>query len=186
MENTYLPMNVFHDFFWFLNLLSLPIFVFSNNFTLFTDPVDMEVKNAKAAMLSNFEALSLLNEIQKGHGKQKKMHTNLATVSYEIVQYLENTACAKQTPEVIANFMKAIEEYKLTKAEKLQFVNLRPATAVEIQLIVEESEERLTEAQIYQLLQLVADLLPSHEEDEEQAEGENMDNDPDPDYNPHD
>lgn len=127
----------------------------------------MEVKNTKSAMLSNFEALSLLNEIQKGHGKQK----NLATVSYEIVQYLENTACAKQSPEVIANFMKALEPYKLTKAEKLQFLNLRPRTAVEIQLVVEESEERLTEAQIYELLDLVGEHLPGDEVD---GEGEQM------------
>lgn len=129
----------------------------------------MEVKNAKSAMLSNFEVLSLLNEIQKGHGKQQKMHTNLATVSYEIVQYLENTTCAKQSPDVIANFMKALDSYKLTKAEKLQFVNLRPKSAVEIQLIVEESEERLTEAQIYELLDLVGEHLPGNEEEENEA-----------------
>lgn len=126
----------------------------------------MEVKNAKSAMLSNYEVFSLLNELQKGHGKQQKMHTNLATVSYEIVQYLENTACAKQSPDVIANFVKALDPYKLTKAEKLQFLNLRPKSAVEIQLIVEESEERLTEAQIYELLDLVAQHLPGGEEEE--------------------
>lgn len=138
------------------------------------DTVDMEVKDAKSAMLSNFEALSLLNEIQKGHGKQQKMHTNLATVSYEIVQYLENTACAKQSPEVIKNFMNALEPYKLTKAEKLQFLNLRPRTAVEIQLIVEESEERLTEAQIYELLDLVGEHLPGDDEGTEQMQEEEV------------
>ena len=137
------------------------------------DPAKMEVKDSKAAMLSNFETLNLLNGIQKGHGKQQKLHTNLATVSYEIVQYLENTACAKQSMEVIGKFMRAVYPYKLTKAEKLQFLNLRPRTAVEIQLIVEESEERLTEAQIYELLDLVGEHLRGTEEEEpEQMEEE--------------
>ncbi|XP_052256124.1 DNA-directed RNA polymerase III subunit RPC9-like [Dreissena polymorpha] len=133
----------------------------------------MEVTNEKSAMLSNYEVLNLLNDIQKGHNKQKKMHTNLATVSYEIVQYLEKTACAKQSPEVIANFMKALEPFKLTKAEKLQLLNLCPKAAVEIQLIVEESEERLTEDQIYQLLDIVSEQLPGAEEQVEMEAEEN-------------
>ncbi|WAR23069.1 RPC9-like protein [Mya arenaria] len=132
----------------------------------------MEVKKEKSAMLSNYEVLALLQDIQKGHNKQKKMHTNIATVSYEIIQHLENTACAKQSPEVISNFMKALEPYKLTKAEKLQFLNLRPRTAVEIQLIVEESEERLTEDQIYELLDLLGQHLPGDDTEQEQEEME--------------
>ena len=130
----------------------------------------MEVKNKSAAMLSNFEVLNLLSDIQKRQNKPNKLHSNLATISYEITQFLENTACIKQSPDVIAKFMKGLEPFKLTKAEKMQLLNLRPKTAVEIQLIVEESEERLTEDQIYQLLDVVTEHLPTLEEGEEQME----------------
>ncbi|XP_060557248.1 DNA-directed RNA polymerase III subunit RPC9-like [Ruditapes philippinarum] len=127
----------------------------------------MEVKNEKAAMLSNYEVLNLLNDMHKGQSKQSKLQTNLATISYEITHYLEQSACSQQSPEIIANFMKALESFKLTKAEKLQLLNLRPKTAVEIQLIIEESEERLTEDQIYELLDLVKEHLPGGDEEEE-------------------
>ena len=132
----------------------------------------MEVKSDTSAMLANYEVISVLNDLQKAKNKSNKLLSNLATISYEIIQYLEKTACVKQTPEIISSFLKALEPFNLKKAEKLQLLNLRPQTAVEIQLIVEESEERLTEDQIYELLNIVSEYLPELEEDKESGEME--------------
>ena len=134
----------------------------------------MELKKDCAAMLSNYEVLTLLSDLQTGKGQKKPntSQTHLATVSYETVKYLGNTPCAKQSPEIISKFMKAVQPYKLTKSEKLQLLNQRPSTAVEIQLIVEESEERLTEEQIYELLTVVSEHLPGGEEEEMEEESE--------------
>lgn len=118
----------------------------------------MEVKNDNSALLSNYEVMQLLSDIQMGRGqiKPNKHQKNLATITYETVKYLENTPCKNQTPEIIDNFMSDLRTFNLTKAEKLQILNQCPKSAVEIQLIVEESEERLTEEQIYQLLEIVS------------------------------
>lgn len=143
----------------------------------------MEVKNENSALLSNLEVFMLLKDIQAGKGNQQKpnkFQQNLATITYETVKYLERTPCGLQDMQNVASFMQAVKSYNLTKAEKLQLLNQRPSSAVEIQLMIEESEERLTEEQIYQLLNLIATHLPGPEpetqplqpqEDGQEAEG---------------
>ena len=66
----------------------------------------------------------------------------------------------------------------LGKHEVVQLINHRPASAVEIQLLLERSEDRLAESQVYDILEIVHHHLPNHiqeeqgeeEEDEEEAD----------------
>jgi len=137
----------------------------------------MEVIDEHAGMISNFEVLEVLKDIKdgvSGHKKPGKNQTNLATILYSTLKYLEKTPCNDQNRENIAEFMTAVEPFKLTQAEKLQLLNQRPTTAVEIQLIVEESEERLTEEQIEELLDVIIKTLPGEEAPAEADQEEPM------------
>ncbi|KAG7169593.1 DNA-directed RNA polymerase III subunit RPC9-like [Homarus americanus] len=119
----------------------------------------MEVVNSKGAVLSNCEVFTLLQDLcqqgSKGRRNLAKTQTHLANIAYDTLKYLEKTPCRNQTPEIIQRFLQSVKEFKLTKAEKLQLINLRPTTPVEMQLIIEESEDRLTEEQVEELISLV-------------------------------
>nr|XP_005283476.1 DNA-directed RNA polymerase III subunit RPC9 isoform X3 [Chrysemys picta bellii] len=99
----------------------------------------MEVKDANAALLSNFEVFQLLTDLKQqrkdsGKHKQSSGQQNLNTIMYETLKYISKTPCRFQSPEIVRDFLIAMKGHKLTKAEKLQLLNHRPMTAVEIQL----------------------------------------------------
>ena len=75
-------------------------------------------------------------------------------IADQVLGYLDETPCAEQTRDSIRSFMAAVERFNLTRAEQLTLANTQPQTLVEIHLIVEECEERLTPAQTGELLEL--------------------------------
>lgn len=126
----------------------------------------MEIINESSAFLSNSEVYSLLSDIQNGRNGQKrpnKFLSSLATITFETLKHLEKTPCRDQSPEIIHKFLEALKGFNLTRAEKLQLLNHRPKSAVEIQLIIEESEERLSEEQIEEILVIVNTILPGED-----------------------
>ena len=73
------------------------------------------------------------------------------------------------TSSKISDFIIGLEKFKLTSSEQLQIINHCPQSQVEIQLLVEESEERLSEADVDEILDLInVHLL------EENESGENL------------
>lgn len=122
-------------------------------------------------MLSNYEVFQLLTDLKEqrkdsGKNKHSTGQQNLNTIMYETLKYLSKTPGSRQSPKIMKEFLTTMMPHKLTKAEKLQLLNHRPQTAVEIQLMVEESEERLSEDQIEELIQKVTEVLPGDPEQE--------------------
>jgi len=85
---------------------------------------------------------------------------NLRTVQVEAISYLSGSYLPNisQKEEGITKLVKDLAPYDLTKAEKLQIVNLAPTLPVELYVIVEELEDRFGD-QIDEILGLVQQSL---------------------------
>jgi len=129
----------------------------------------MNVIEAKSHVLSNFETYKLLQEVRrKPKGNRKytlKPSQNLMTVTYEVMQYLEHSTVATlHTHEQMQALCTELNEFNLSKAEKLQIVNLRPATLVELHAIIEDCEERpetASEESMQAILDIIAAYIPA-------------------------
>ncbi|XP_011164523.1 DNA-directed RNA polymerase III subunit RPC9 [Solenopsis invicta] len=130
------------------------------------------IKGNWNTLLSNHEVLDILQNMKSIKScKNKSDMTPLATISYQTIKYFtdEKMAFVKQSPQKIQEFLKAMEPFKLTKAEKLTLLNLCPTTQLEIQLMVEESEERLTDEEVETLLQIIANVRKDNQNTEEET-----------------
>ncbi|KAL2630672.1 hypothetical protein R1flu_015358 [Riccia fluitans] len=140
----------------------------------------MKVLESNAGLLSNLEVLELLR--QRGAAKGP-LGGSITPVEYKVYEYLIETPAGTQTREAIQEFVKEAKTFKLMEAERLQSVNLRPATAVEVHLIVEDCDERLSSEAVDALIETVERIIPippekPQEEDEvvqeEDGEGEEV------------
>ncbi|KAF9935437.1 hypothetical protein FBU30_000035 [Linnemannia zychae] len=132
-------------------------------------------------MLSNYEVMSLLADqkaqrIANEVAGTREVAENLRTVEFEVQKYLTASPCSTQLPEQIAELKRLFKPYDLMKVELLQILNLRPKSAVELLLVIEEFEERFTLEDCDKMLEIIATALPRDddevmEEEEEAAEG---------------
>ena len=152
----------------------------------------MEIINARAATLTNYEVLRFLKEQkdsikpanskkEKG-SKQQKMNKSLPTVTLETVSWLEDSPAGVQEEHHVKEFAQQLSEMcqeskddcgrslQLSKQEVIHLINHRPGSAVEIQLLLENSEERFTEEQVEKLIQIVEECLPAPAVEEEDQE----------------
>lgn len=115
----------------------------------------MEVVDACSTLLSNKEVLDLLKS------NASKKQTNLATIIYETTSYLESSPAATSSTSDLVEFLDAIKErkYDLSKMEKIQIANLKPENETELHLIIDNIEERFTEEQRADLLQIIHSIL---------------------------
>mmetsp|Transcript_24317 Transcript_24317/g.41846 ORF Transcript_24317/g.41846 Transcript_24317/m.41846 type:complete len:136 (+) Transcript_24317:24-431(+) len=115
-----------------------------------------------AGLLSNYEVFEFLKEkkASRVETKSARAPSSVGPLAADRVanvedQYLSTTPAASQSAENIQEFLNVMLESGLTKAEKLQLINCRPKTMVEIYVIVEACEERLSEQHTEVLLSIV-------------------------------
>ena len=117
----------------------------------------MEVLSDVDCLLSNVEVLSFLREQRsKQVSMAKRSKTgNVATLMLETITYLEQTKAKSIKEEKVKEFLKEMEKFRLEKSELLMLLNHCPTSDVEIHLLVEDSEERITNEQVEEILEIV-------------------------------
>ncbi|KAH8283283.1 hypothetical protein KR018_004213, partial [Drosophila ironensis] len=110
--------------------------------------------NATYSYLTNLEVMQILQKV-KGTKKKFGMR-NLATVTYEALQYLEDSPCKTQTREAIGKYVKDLSSYRLKSHEILQMVNDPPTSALHTQLLIDDNKAPLTDEENEKIIQLSA------------------------------
>ena len=148
------------------------------------DPLfpDMEILDARATTLTNYEALRFLKELKAAIGSKKqekgkpkvKVNKSLLTVTLEAIKTLEDSPAGLQEEHHVREMALQLgdlcreQNINLTKYELVQLANLRPISAVDIQLLIENSEERLNDQQVEEVLRVVGETLPGPPEGEDE------------------
>ncbi|KAM0748550.1 hypothetical protein T439DRAFT_382362 [Meredithblackwellia eburnea MCA 4105] len=86
---------------------------------------------------------------------------DLHTVTFECIKYLEDQIhpIRRQSKSSIKKLMEAMKAYDLTKAERLQIVNLAPVSDVELFVCIEDCDTRFPEETRPALLSLIKSHL---------------------------
>ncbi|GLJ33104.1 hypothetical protein SUGI_0666250 [Cryptomeria japonica] len=136
--------------------------------------------DANAGLLSNFEVMDLLRS--RGATQDPLGSFGSATRSEcQVFDYLVQSPAGTLTREIVREFLLKAEKFSLTKAERVQVLNLRPSTAVEVHMIIEDCEERMSSSTVDEFLEMVKSSLPpppmkpqvEDEEENDEADEEN-------------
>ncbi|XP_077251398.1 uncharacterized protein LOC143890556 [Tasmannia lanceolata] len=119
----------------------------------------MKVIEAKAGALTNFEVLNILRTRVATSDPLGALGA-VTPSECKVFDYLVQTAACNQTIESIDKFQKISEKYRLSKAEKLNIINIRPSSQPEIFPIIEDCENRGLEPVLEELVNMVVEILP--------------------------
>ncbi|KAI8034475.1 hypothetical protein M5D96_012749 [Drosophila gunungcola] len=108
--------------------------------------------NPTFSYLTNLEVMQILQKIKST--KKKFGMRNLATVTYEALQYLEESPCKTQSRENIVNYVKDLSSYRLKSHEILQMINDPPTSALHTQLLIDDNKAPLTDEENEKIIQL--------------------------------
>ncbi|RID58946.1 hypothetical protein BRARA_F02202 [Brassica rapa] len=86
--------------------------------------------HANADVLTNFEVLDLINSKRASKGTTRVIAA-IARSEYKVCDYLNETVASTQTLESCTTFSNKCKDFKLTKVEILNIINVRPFIIVE-------------------------------------------------------
>ena len=117
----------------------------------------MEILDQNAGLLSNFEVLQVVKEVNLELSviKNKFSDEHMFINTEKVEKFLEKSPCAQQTPERIKSFLQVLSKYKLKSSEKLQILNTCPMKPVDLHILIEECDTRFSDEEVDTILEHV-------------------------------
>lgn len=145
----------------------------------------MKVETEREKLLSNFEVFEHLKEIQLDNHWQatdkkfkRSFNPDLEAITRDLTSYLSKTQAQTQSTDSLVQAMGKLAQFDLEKIEKLQIINSTPYSLVTLYAIIEECDQRFTEDESNQILEIVQEHFPREEaEEDEEGELEQVDED---------
>ncbi|DBA03958.1 TPA: hypothetical protein N0F65_010611 [Lagenidium giganteum] len=125
----------------------------------------MKVLAINEGALTDFEVYKLMQERKENrlHKSAMVAYAERNWMDHKVLKFLSHSHSKSSFLEQdnVQQFLQRIDEqnFELTAAEKLQFINHCPTELVDIHLIVEDCAGRFTEAQVEELIAIVEDTL---------------------------
>uniref|UniRef100_A0A061RUZ3 DNA-directed RNA polymerase III subunit RPC9 n=1 Tax=Tetraselmis sp. GSL018 TaxID=582737 RepID=A0A061RUZ3_9CHLO len=116
----------------------------------------MKVIDFNVGLVSNSEVLQVLEE--RGSNSLGDQASGLPS-ERKVHEYLRTHSAGNIPRDALMKFLEAVQEFKLSKTEILQIINLKPSTMVEMYLIIQDCDERLNEEALEKLLDRTQQLL---------------------------
>lgn len=140
-------------------------------------------------LVANIEVMQILEEqiaARKDANKAKKTGAILRQrdwIEEKVLAYLKSTPCLQADTEKMPNLVKRLrgrpkEGFGLTDAETLQVLNFMPREIVEMHLMIEDLQVRMSDERQEELLHLVGSCLLREGEmpANQKTDGENVEN----------
>ncbi|KAJ3223238.1 hypothetical protein HK099_001373 [Clydaea vesicula] len=134
---------------------------YSNNMNLrLSDSINLVTGNSNnntVIGMSNFDVYNIIREESdksKEIGRVIRNPTELQdlfTVEFEVLQYFKDSTCLKVTKGKAEKVINYLNQFNLTKAEKIQILNNLPTSLVVISLLIDDVGERFTEEQLNEI-----------------------------------
>lgn len=115
----------------------------------------MKILEANAGPLTNFEVLEFLRSKDPEKDPTPTMFPNFSS-EHKVFEYLDKSSCKYLTREVIDEFLEECKRFKISKAEKLNLINIMPKSVPELYPILESCDDRVKSEEDEFLLEIVA------------------------------
>ena len=117
------------------------------------------VEGEAPKLLTNYEVHEAVKETL-GIVRGQKRDPILNGILKNTDKYLKDKeAIAAASPENLAKVSQICKNYKLTKAETLQFINIRPTEDIHLEMVIDDLDLRLTKDQQESLLKELSEVL---------------------------